>query len=125
MATVVVLAEAVRGSLAFGHVGDAAPTPFSMAAGPARTFLISFPSADWVNPAKVSTLTMDVVLERSLDSGVTWVGFGGFGGGRNDPGKSGNANTPSISVPWDGLAMLLRGSVTVGPATFSWGVSVT
>lgn len=120
----VVLSEAVRDSLAFGHVGDAAPNPVSINASAPRAFLISFPSVDWVNAALVGTLHMDVVLERSIDGGTTWVGYGGFGGGVNNPGKGGVIATPSISVTWDGLAMLLRGAITVA-APFSWGVTVT
>lgn len=121
----VILTEAVRGSLAFGHVGDASPTPLSVNAGPARGYLISFPSVDWVDPLKIGTLTMDVALERSVDSGTNWVGFGGFGGGVNVPGKGGTVHPASISVSWDGQAMLLRGAITVGPVPFSWGVTVT
>lgn len=121
----VVLAQAVRGSLAFGHVGDSNPTPFSVSAGTARSYLIELTSSDWVDVTKVGTLTMDVSLERSLDGGTTWTGSGGFGGATNTPGKGGTVPQPSLSVSWDGLAMLLRGTVTVGPSPFSWGVTVT
>lgn len=121
----VVLAQSVRGSLAFGHAGNTNPNPFPVNAGTARSFLIEMTSSDWVDPAKVGTLTMDVALERSVDSGVTWAGAGGFGGATNTPGKGGIVPQPSLSVSWDGQAMLLRGTVTVGPSPFSWGVTVT
>lgn len=124
--TVNILPEAIRGDLAYGHVGDPHPAPFSMAAGAPNLFTLSFPSTDWTDVLQQGTLHMDCTLQRSLDSGVTWLDFGGFGGAENTPSKgTGTTITaPAFAVQWDGTAMLLRGTVNVS-APFSWGISLT
>lgn len=123
--TIVVLPEAVRGSLSFGHVGDANPTPVSVNAGTPGDYTVSFPSTPWRVLANAGTLHMDVAVERSVDLGATWAGMGGFGGGVNLPGKDGTINDPSFTIGWDGQAMLLRAVITVAPGPFAWGISVT
>lgn len=125
----VVLAQATRGSVSFGHAGDATPA-IDVAAGPSRNYKLEMTSDDWVNPANVGTLTMSVSLERSIDGGATWRFGGGFGiapnpPASNTPGKGGVIQQPAIFTSWDGQAMKIRGDITVGPAPFRWGVTVT
>ena len=114
-----VLSESVRGSLAFGHVGDPNPTPLHIVAALPEFVLIEFPSVDWINPGHM----MSVVMEISYDGGSTWIGFGGFTGAVSGPAIRGNS-WPSMRVSWDGRAIDLRGTVTVD-APFSWGIRVT
>lgn len=122
MTTVTVLPEAVRGSVNFGHVGDALPTPFHMAASIPQNFVFTFISSVWVNAGH----TLGATLEASFDGGITWSGFGGFPPGPSGIlGKGGVVNPPAMTVSWDGRAMDLRGSITVGPAPFSWGLTIT
>lgn len=117
----VVLPQAVRGSLAFGHTGDVQPTPFTVASGAPRVFHVTFPSSDWVNVGH----TMSVTLERSLDSGSTWTPWGGFGGATSGGlNKDLTPQVPGFEQAWDGQAMQLRGAVVVN-GSFSWGLSAT
>jgi hypothetical protein len=128
-ASVTVLPEQVRGTLAFGHVGDASPTPLHVSAGtPANNGNYNFTIESSVWPTTPG-LTMRVVIEKSTDGGATW----GFMMG-NDPADPTDhaisAQLDKFGVPaldrfgtvWSGEAMDLRGTFTPG-SPFSWGVS--
>lgn len=139
-ATITLIPEAVHGTIAFGHAGDSAvsgcsfcgPTPVHINAGtPANHGNIDFTiiSSVWTT---TSNLTWRVVIEKSLDGGITWSFLMG-----NDPSdptnhfisnvldKFGQPALAAFGTVWNGNALDLRGTFTPGPAPFSWGISAS
>lgn len=105
MAATVLLPNAVRGNLA--------TSAFAIAAGAPKFLRLALTSPTF---ATDPSLSWDVVVERSLDSGTTWdpyftsTNVGGFG-------------LAVQNVRWDGVACLLRATITV-PTPFTWGLTV-
>jgi len=121
MATVTLLAEAVR--------GDVGPVTADVPGQPATDCRIKMVSAVFGTDP---TLEWGCNLEESFDSGVTWRPAGGFpttstggsaGGPRNSDGL------PVIQYYFDGVARRFRASAWSKQngvsATFSWGLTVS
>jgi hypothetical protein len=106
------LAEQNRNSTNFG--------PFAIAAGVPQNIVVTFPSAAWADAGH----TMNVLVEKSFDGGVTWTTLGGFDGESGHISKSGVVESPAIGMSWDGRACQVRVAVTVN-APFAWGATVT